>query len=71
MSYVDKVAVGGTTYDIRDSNSVQIVEQTLTDEQKVLARSNIDAASVESVQEFEDTGLVMIDGKLCVKVERS
>lgn len=27
--------------------------------------------SSKSIQEFENTGIVMIDGKLCVKVERS
>lgn len=25
----------------------------------------------DSIQEYENTGLVMVDGKLCVKVERS
>lgn len=27
--------------------------------------------SAESIQEFENTGIIMVDGKLCVKVERS
>lgn len=27
--------------------------------------------SAESIQEFENTGITMVDGKLCVKVERS
>ncbi len=37
-------------------------------------RAEAAAESVEqsskSIQEFENTGIVMIDGKLCVKVER-
>lgn len=27
--------------------------------------------AAESIQHFEETGLIVIDGKLCVKVERS
>lgn len=27
--------------------------------------------SVESIKEYENTGIVMVNGKLCVKVERS
>lgn len=38
-------------------------------------RAEAAAQSVEqsagSIQEFKNTGIVMIDGKLCVKVERS
>lgn len=45
MSYLDKVAIGGTTYDIQDSKAVQFETQSLTDTQKEMARTNIGAAS--------------------------
>ena len=39
------------------------------------ARAEAAAESVEeaaeTIEQFEDTGLIMVNGKLCVKVERS
>ena len=44
MSYLDKVTVGGTTYDVQDSASVHFTAQTLTEANKAQARTNIAAA---------------------------
>lgn len=39
------------------------------------ARAEAAAESIEraagTIEQFEDTGLIMVNGKLCVKVERS
>ena len=57
MSYLDKVTVGGTTYDVQDSAAVHFTAQTLTDEAKAQARTNIGAASAGDIP----TGTVRYD----------
>ena len=54
MSYLTKISVEGTEYQIKDSEAVHFTEQTLTDEQKAQARTNIGAASEESEQEMQN-----------------
>ena len=44
MSYLDKITVGGTTYDVQDSASVHFTSQTLTDAQQRQARDNVGAS---------------------------
>lgn len=43
LSYLDKITVGSTTYDVQDSAAVHFAAQTLTDPQKAQARDNIGA----------------------------
>ncbi len=60
MSYLDKITVGGTTYDVQDSAAVHFTEQSLTAAQQLQARGNVNAAC-ETVMETI-TGNVPFDG---------
>lgn len=45
MGVIDKIAVGGSTYDVQDSKSVHFdAAQQLTDAEQAQARVNIGAA---------------------------
>ena len=52
-----------------------IPETAVGDCTAAAARAEAAAESVEqaagTIEQFEDTGLIMVNGKLCVKVERS